>query len=78
MGLGEARNQEDSAKVWVGRAVYWNLFHMEINNHHTFSLPTTTVKPMIYFLIFTFIYLVLLGLSFGSGISDRRYDLCDL
>ena len=32
MGLGEARNQEDSAKVWVGRAVYWNLFHMEINN----------------------------------------------
>lgn len=46
--------------------------------HHTFSLPTTIVKPMIYFLIFTFIYLVLLGLSFGSGISDRRYDLCDL
>ena len=33
---------------------------------------------MIYFLIFTSIYLVVLGLSFCSGISDLHCDLCDL
>lgn len=51
---------------------------MGINNPSHIFLAHHNCEANDIFMIFTFIYLVMLGLSFGSGISDCRCNLRDL
>ena len=50
------RNQEASATVWVGRAMYWNLFHMEINSpSHIFLVHHNCEANDIFFDIYFYL-----------------------